>query len=44
MIGRGIRGPKNGGTKEWMAIDVIDNIEKFNILDSSKYLEMWSEE
>ncbi len=27
MIGRGLRGPKMGGTKECLLVDVIDNIE-----------------
>lgn len=29
MIGRGLRGPKIGGTKECKIVDVIDNIEGF---------------
>lgn len=29
MIGRGMRGPRNGGTKECLVIDLADNIRKF---------------
>ena len=27
MIGRGLRGPLNGGTKDCLIVDVIDNLE-----------------
>ena len=30
MIGRGLRGPKFGGTPECLIITVKDNIERFN--------------
>lgn len=43
MIGRGIRGPKNGGTNECMVIDVADNIVNFDIQNSANYLDLWSE-
>lgn len=29
MIGRGMRGPVNGGTKECLVIDLVDNIARF---------------
>ena len=29
MIGRGMRGPTNGGTKECLVIDLVDNIDRF---------------
>ena len=30
MIGRGLRGPKNGGNDRCLIVDVRDNIENFN--------------
>jgi superfamily II DNA or RNA helicase len=30
MIGRGLRGPKNGGKPECLLVDVADNIENYN--------------
>ncbi len=43
MIGRGLRGPKNGGTDSCRIIDVIDNILNFDILNSDIYLDAWSQ-
>ena len=31
MIGRGLRGPVNGGTKDCLIVDVEDNFENYNI-------------
>ncbi|QCB28203.1 DEAD/DEAH box helicase [Corynebacterium endometrii] len=31
MIGRGLRGPKNGGTKKCHIVNVLDNIEQFDL-------------
>lgn len=42
MIGRGIRGIKNGGTGSCQIIDVIDNIINFDIQKSDTYLDSWS--
>ena len=45
MIGRGLRGPKMGGNKECLLIDISDNYEKFS--DENRafdyFTEYWGE-
>ena len=42
MIGRGTRGPLNGGTPHCLIIDVKDNIENFGEqMAYTRYLEYW---
>ena len=31
MIGRGLRGPVNGGTKDCLIVDIEDNFKNYNI-------------
>jgi superfamily II DNA or RNA helicase len=33
MIGRGLRGPRNGGTEECLIVDIKDNLEAFGHID-----------
>ena len=43
MIGRGTRGPLNGGTPHCLIIDVKDNIENFGEqMAYTRYLEYWN--
>ena len=44
MIGRGLRGPKNGGTKNCLVVDVIDNIDQQPDIDlANNYFDQyWS--
>jgi superfamily II DNA or RNA helicase len=43
MIGRGMRGPVNGGTKECLIIDTIDLIEGFGeSMSYTRYLKLWT--
>lgn len=48
MIGRGMRGPRFGGTKECLVVDVNDNLVHFdgNLLTvaSQQYAEYWAQE
>ena len=43
MVGRGLRGPKNGGTSDCLLVDVIDNLEKQPdlILASTYFEDAW---
>lgn len=34
MIGRGLRGPKNGGTEDVLIVNLLDNIETFDNIES----------
>ena len=40
MIGRGLRGPKNGGTEEVHLVNVLDNIREFDLSINYKRFEM----
>jgi superfamily II DNA or RNA helicase len=42
MIGRGLRGPKFGGTKECLIIDVVDNIRFGGQMAFTRYEEYWT--
>jgi superfamily II DNA or RNA helicase len=42
MVGRGMRGPKNGGTPECLVVDVVDVIEQFgDQMSYQRYAELW---
>jgi len=45
MLGRGIRGPRMGGTSECLLVDVKDNFENFGYADRvyNFFLEYWEE-
>lgn len=43
MIGRGMRGPKNGGTSDCLVIDLVDNIERFGgQMAYTRFSEYWA--
>jgi len=43
MIGRGMRGPLNGGTVECRIVDLIDHIERFGgQMAYTRFLEYWT--
>jgi DNA repair protein RadD len=42
MIGRGLRGPKFGGTSECLVIDVLDNIRFGGQMAFTRYEEYWT--
>jgi len=42
MIGRGLRGPRFGGTKECLVIDVVDNIRFGGQMAFTRYEEYWT--
>ena len=43
MIGRGVRGPNNGGTEECLVIDLEDNIKQFQgQMAYARMREFWS--
>jgi superfamily II DNA or RNA helicase len=42
MIGRGLRGPKFGGTKECLVVDVVDNIRFGGQMAFTRYEEYWT--
>lgn len=42
MIGRGMRGPRNGGTDECLIIDFADNLERFGVqMAYTRFAEYW---
>ena len=41
MIGRGMRGPKFGGTDRCLVIDVVDNIRFGGQMAFTRYAEYW---
>ncbi len=42
MVGRGMRGPKNGGTEECLIIDFGDNLERFGVpMAHTRFVEYW---
>lgn len=44
MIGRGMRGPANGGTNECLVIDTVDLIEGFGeSMSYTRYVELWNQ-
>jgi superfamily II DNA or RNA helicase len=44
MVGRGMRGPKNGGTKECLLIDFTDNIQNFaEPMSYTRISRMWTD-
>lgn len=43
MIGRGLRGPKNGGTQEVHIVNVLDNLESFDLSINYKPFEELAE-
>ncbi len=44
MVGRGMRGPANGGTEECLLIDFTDNIDNFSEpMSYTRISQMWSE-
>lgn len=42
MIGRGLRGPRFGGTEECLVIDVVDNIQFGGQMAFARYEEYWT--
>jgi superfamily II DNA or RNA helicase len=43
MIGRGMRGPVNGGTNDCLVIDLVDNIERFGgQMAYTRFSEYWA--
>ncbi|MET7283832.1 DEAD/DEAH box helicase family protein [Kribbella sp. NPDC005582] len=43
MIGRGLRGPKNGGSEEVLIVNVLDNFEKYgDLLAFNEFEYLWS--
>jgi DNA repair protein RadD len=43
MIGRGMRGPVNGGTNDCLVIDLVDNIERFGgQMAYTRFREYWA--
>ena len=45
MIGRGLRGPANGGTEKCLIVDIKDNFEKMNITHIYNEMgEWWSKD
>jgi DNA repair protein RadD len=44
MIGRGMRGPVNGGTTDCLVIDLVDNIERFSgQMAYTRFSEYWQD-
>jgi hypothetical protein len=41
MIGRGLRGPVNGGTNECLIVDIADNFTNMNIDTAYKEMGDW---
>lgn len=42
MIGRGMRGPRNGGTSDCLVIDFSDNLERFGVqMAYTRFVEYW---
>jgi len=41
MIGRGLRGPLHGGTKECLIVDIKDNLEGFNVDSIFEKMSKW---
>ncbi|WP_350274834.1 DEAD/DEAH box helicase family protein [Kribbella sp. HUAS MG21] len=43
MIGRGLRGPKNGGSEEVLIVNVLDNFQKFgDLLAFNEFEYLWT--
>jgi superfamily II DNA or RNA helicase len=43
MIGRGLRGPKNGGSEEVLIVNVLDNFQKYgDLLAFNEFEYLWS--
>ena len=43
MVGRGMRGPENGGTEECLVIDFVDSIQQFgDQMSYQRYADMWA--